>query len=70
MPKKKPALLQAATYGMSGSFLLWKRYALSPAELCSKAQTELSNVGLLNALLLTIAIAPCLGSPPDFSPVN
>jgi hypothetical protein len=35
MPKKKPALLQAATYGMSGSFLLWKRYALSPAELCS-----------------------------------
>lgn len=37
---------------------------LSTAELCSKARTELSSVGLLNALLLTIAAAPCRESPP------
>jgi hypothetical protein len=69
MPDNKPNFFIAGFYGISGAALTWGSHIGHDIEDADRYKdlinAELTNVGILAALILTIAVNPVQNSPPD-----
>jgi hypothetical protein len=68
-PTYRPGFVKAAIYGMSGASFAWGAIVegeTDPNKMKESLKAELTNTGILGALLLTITCGPLLNDPPSY----
>jgi hypothetical protein len=72
MPKERPGFLAGALYGMSGASFAWAAIdgdkIKDGTRLKDSLKSEMTNTGVLSALVLTITCGALLNNAPDYIP--
>jgi hypothetical protein len=69
LPARRPGLLAAFLYGLSGLCLSWTTVPLTAKQIKRRNDSEQANIGLISALAFTVTSVPVHNDgPPDYLP--